>query len=132
MLMDASYRSTILHALQEDGVDISERPSLAASPRIPFERAHEHSVSELVDELSRLRSETEKLASGLEPAQFDRTAGNQVFGQLTVLQWLRSFYRHDRMHQAQINGEESDYKPRYIEGAAEPRGRPTEQRRDQP
>jgi hypothetical protein len=37
-----------------------------------------------------------------------------------VLQWLRSYYRHDRMHRAQILGEESAYQPRYAPGQSEP------------
>jgi hypothetical protein len=40
-----------------------------------------------------------------------------MFGTLTVLQWLRSYYRHDRMHQAQIAGRPSAYRPRYASGA---------------
>jgi hypothetical protein len=30
-----------------------------------------------------------------------------------VLQWLRSFYRHDRQHCAQIQGRKSDYQPNF-------------------
>ena len=62
-----------------------------------------------------------ELARGLGPEQFDRTARQQTFGELSVLQWLRSYYRHDRMHHAQILGEESDYQPRYATGQREPR-----------
>ena len=36
-----------------------------------------------------------------------------MFGSLTVLQWLRSFYRHDRQHGAQILGRKSDYQPNF-------------------
>ena len=36
-----------------------------------------------------------------------------MFGSLTVLQWLRSFYRHDRQHGAQIEGRVSDYQPNF-------------------
>jgi hypothetical protein len=36
-----------------------------------------------------------------------------MFGSLTVLQWLRSFYRHDRQHSAQIAGRKSDYQPNF-------------------
>jgi hypothetical protein len=54
------------------------------------------------------------------PEQYDRSASNRLFGSLTALQWLRSYYRHDRMHFDQISGRESDYKPRWAEGMAEP------------
>jgi hypothetical protein len=39
-----------------------------------------------------------------------------MFGELTVLQWLRSFYRHDRMHTDQIAGRDPEYKPRFVGG----------------
>ena len=29
------------------------------------------------------------------------------------MQWLRSFYRHDRQHGAQIQGRKSDYQPKF-------------------
>jgi hypothetical protein len=44
---------------------------------------------------------------------FERTAVSPIFGQLTVMQWLRSFYRHDRQHTAQIQGRKSDYQPNF-------------------
>jgi hypothetical protein len=34
-----------------------------------------------------------------------------MFGTLTALQWLRSYYRHDRMHMDQMAGREPEYKP---------------------
>jgi hypothetical protein len=39
-----------------------------------------------------------------------------MFGSLTVMQWLRSYYRHDRMHYDQVRGVEPEYKPRYAGG----------------
>jgi hypothetical protein len=41
-----------------------------------------------------------------------------MFGTLTVMQWLRSYYRHDRMHYDQVRGAEPTYKPRFT--GAEP------------
>ena len=55
------------------------------------------------------------------PEQFERTATQRMFGTLTVLQWLRSFYRHDRMHADQIGGREPEYRPRFT--GAEPNQR---------
>ncbi len=128
MGMDTSYRSTVMYALREDGIVVAELPALVEPPRIEIERAHELTIPQITEEMARLRAETEAFVRGLTPEQFDRKAGNQIFGQLTVLQWLRSFYRHDRMHHAQILGERSDYAPRYIPGSQEPRQRPLEQR----
>jgi hypothetical protein len=39
-----------------------------------------------------------------------------MFGSLTVMQWLRSYYRHDRMHRDQMAGREPEYKPRFAGG----------------
>ena len=87
---------------------------------IPFERANGAAVEALVGQIDVERAETLSLARSLAPEQFERTAVQQTFGELTVLQWLRSYYRHDRMHRAQIRGEESDYEPRYAPGQQEP------------
>jgi hypothetical protein len=42
---------------------------------------------------------------------------------MSVLQWLRSYYRHDRMHLAQIQGRKSDYQPRFVGGEPDQRRR---------
>jgi hypothetical protein len=62
------------------------------------------------------RAYTSGLIDGLSLDAFDRTATSPVFGTLTVLQWLRSFYRHDRQHTAQILGRVSDYQPQFKSG----------------
>jgi len=49
-------------------------------------------------------------------ADFDRKASQRMFGELTVMQWLRSYYRHDRMHYDQVRGVEPEYKPRFAGG----------------
>ncbi len=84
---------------------------------VRLEQANRHPVSELVAELRQQRERTLALIERLRPADYDRTASQPMFGTLTVLQWLRSYYRHDRMHQAQIAGRASDYQPRYATGS---------------
>ena len=69
---------------------------------------------------NRTPSRAVELARSFAPEQFDRTARTEIFGELTVLQWLRSYYRHDRMHHAQMLGEVSDYQPQYAPGQQEP------------
>ncbi len=53
--------------------------------------------------------------------QFERTATQQMFGTLTVMQWLRSYYRHDRMHSDQVSGRDPEYKPRFANGEPDQR-----------
>ena len=119
--MDCSYRAWIRRAVAEDRPDVSDGRTAAEPLAVPVERAHEASVAELVAQMDHERAATLDFARALNPEQYDRTAVQQTFGKLTVLQWLRSYYRHDRMHRAQILGEESEYQPRYAPGQQEPR-----------
>ncbi len=112
--MERNYVAWVRRALEEDGADLTgvrgERPA------ITIEHANEHSVGELLDALATEREGTEAFIRSLAPEDFDRTASQPMFGRLTVLQWLRSFYRHDRMHTDQIAGREPEYKPRFVSG----------------
>jgi len=38
-----------------------------------------------------------------------------------VMQWLRSYYRHDRMHSDQVSGRDPAYKPRFTNGEPDQR-----------
>ena len=83
---------------------------------IPIEDAPAHSVAELVAALRAERDSTVAFIRSLGLADFSRRASTRVFGELTVMQWLRSFYRHDRQHAAQIAGRQSDYIPNFANG----------------
>ena len=113
--METAYRAWVERALEEDGANVDgvrgERPA------IPLEDANRHTVADHVAELRRQRQRTMDLIARLNPAEFDRKATNQLFGTLTVMQWLRSYYRHDRMHYDQVRGEEPSYKPQYAAGS---------------
>ncbi len=113
--METSYRAWVQRALVEERPDLSTgtQPDDAA---YSMEQAHDHTVAEHGDELKRQRERTLEVIAAIAPDQYERTAVSPVFGELTVMQWLRSYYRHDRMHQAQIQGKTSQYKPRYASG----------------
>ena len=81
---------------------------------IPLDEASTHGVPEFVAALREERAGTLALIESLPLPAFARTARSPIFGELTVMQWLRSFYRHDRQHSAQIQGRESDYRPRFL------------------
>ncbi len=112
--MEKSYVAWCRAALEVDGVDVS---GVRGDPvDIPIEDASDHSVRELLNALIAERAATNEFIAGLSLEQFHRTASNPAFGQLTVMQWLRSFYRHDRQHTAQIEGRRSDYQPNFQSG----------------
>ena len=112
--MERSYIAWVRRALEEDGADVT---GVHGEPiAIPIERAREHSVDELLAALVEERRQTNVFIASLTPEQFDRRASQPMFGSLTVLQWLRSFYRHDRMHGDQIAGRDPEYKPRFLSG----------------
>ena len=112
--METAYRAWVERALIEDDPDVSrvtgERPSIALTA------AKEHSVADLTAQLRAQRETTLRLIASIAPGQFERTASQPMFGRLTVMQWLRSYYRHDRMHYDQVRGVEPEYKPRFAGG----------------
>lgn len=118
--MDVGYRRIVLPSLGEASNISAQVRAASQAPEAGEERnletPHDHSILELVRELERTRSVTMEFIADLTLEQFDMTASNQLFGELTVLQWLRSYYRHDRQHIAQIKGEKSDYAPRFLSG----------------
>ena len=120
--MESAYRAWVQKALEEDGVSVDG--VFGDPPAIPLEKAHEHSASEHLAEMRRQRELTQQMIESMSPGDFDRRASNKIFGSLTVMQWLRSYYRHDRMHSDQISGAEPTYKPQYA-GGREPDQRRT-------
>lgn len=112
--METAYRAWAEHALAEDNPDVSR---LRGEPvAIPLEDAREHSIAELTAQLRDQRATTLALIERMSPPQFERTATHKWFGTLTIMQWLRSYYRHDRMHQDQIAGRDPAYKPQFTSG----------------
>lgn len=117
--MELSYDGWVRAALSEENPNVGGVQPLPVA--IPIEDANGYSVAELLDVMAAERADTLMLIESLKPAQFDRVATHPMFGTLSVLQWLRSFYRHDRMHADQIAGRDPEYKPRFT--AAEPNQR---------
>jgi hypothetical protein len=112
--MERSYIAWVKRALEDDDPDLT---GVRGEPvAIPIQQAQEHGTKELLDALADERARTLAFIRSLKPEDFDRTARQPMFGRLTVLQWLRSFYRHDRMHTDQIAGRDPAYKPRFLSG----------------
>jgi hypothetical protein len=112
--METAYRAWVAKALAGDNPNVDG--VFGRPPPIPLERANESSVAELAAEMRRQREQTMALIDSLRPEDYDRTATQRMFGTLTVMQWLLSYYRHDRMHYDQVRGVEPEYRPRYAGG----------------
>ena len=110
--MERNYDAWVRAALAADNPDL--RTVVPEPVAIPVENANTSSVGELLRALELERAYTLGLIDGLSLEAFDRVATSPAFGTLTVLQWLRSFYRHDRQHAAQIKGRKSDYQPKFV------------------
>ena len=117
--IEVSYRAWVQRALVEDRHDVTEgtTPDPVA---VPHSEAHSADLDSHVADLQRLLSQPLEIIGTIPLEGFERTASTRIFGELSVLQWLRSYYRHDRMHAAQIEGRQSDYVPRWAEGQGEP------------
>jgi hypothetical protein len=112
--METTYRAWVEKALREENPDLA--PVRGEPVAIPLEEANRHPVAEHVAELRRQREVTRRLIEGLTPEHLERVATHPLFGTLTVMQWLRSYYRHDRMHIDQLAGREPSYRPRFLDG----------------
>jgi hypothetical protein len=112
--MESAYRAWIERALAEDNPDVSR---VRGEPvAIPLEAANSRLIADLTAQLREQRERTLRVIEHMRPDDFERTATQPMFGTLTALQWLRSYYRHDRMHQDQIAGRAASYQPRYTAG----------------
>ncbi len=120
--METAYRACVEKALEEDGANVD---GIRGEPvAIPLDRAKLHTVAEHVAEMRRQRAKTLTVLDRMRPEDYDRTATSSLFGTLTLIQWLRSYYRHDRMHYDQVRGEEPTYKPRFRGGQEPDQRRP--------
>lgn len=112
--METAYRAWVAAALADDDPDVSAIRGERVA--IPLPGAQAATVAELTAQLRSERETTLRLIDSMTPEQFERTASQPMFGRLTAMQWLRSYYRHDRMHRDQMAGRDPGYKPRFVGG----------------
>jgi len=75
-------------------------------------------VADLVRELASARSDTIAAIESLTEEELKRKGKHLLFGEMSVLQMLRSLYRHDRMHMDQMAGREPSFRPGASGGAS--------------
>ncbi|MBI2861963.1 MAG: DinB family protein [Chloroflexi bacterium] len=126
---DRSPKSQLAHLVDTERIYVErlarrardeEQPDLAGvlTPEEPgmFEEADRLSRDELLEQLAQARQDTIRFIAETAEGEFDRIGRNTAFGDLTVLQFLKSLYRHDRMHFDEISGSEPTYIVRTRDG----------------
>lgn len=119
--MERTYKKWVQAAVAMDGADLNSI-SWQEAP-IPVEAANGAPREEIIRGMEAERADTLAMIDSFSLDQFDHRGTNRAFGSLTVLQWLRSYYRHDRQHFAQILGRKSEFQPTFAPGVGEPEQR---------
>jgi uncharacterized damage-inducible protein DinB len=76
-----------------------------------YPEAQAGSLDDVLQGLAAARSDTLAAIEGLTTEELQRKGKNLLFGEMSVLQMLRTLYRHDRMHMDQIAGREPSFRP---------------------
>ena len=108
-------------AWRDWGLALRKQPGLVFGPSVE-EGQDVHPERDPVDEyplrhwitrLKAMRAETLKLLreADLQEADLTVKGRHRAFGEMNVIQALRSLYRHDRMHVDQVSGREPTYQP---------------------
>jgi len=97
-------------------MQVRDEPGCQVGPPPPnpsaYPEAETRSVADLLQELASARSDTLAAIEGLSEDELKRRGKHALFGEMSVLQMLRSLYRHDRMHMDQMAGRETSFRLR--------------------
>lgn len=102
------WREWTMQVRDEPGCEVGPPP-----PNPPtYPEAETRSVADLLQELASARGDTLAAIEGLTDDELRRRGKHALFGEMSVLQMLRSLYRHDRMHMDQMAGREASFRLR--------------------
>jgi uncharacterized damage-inducible protein DinB len=97
-------------------MQVRDQPGCEVGPPPPnppgYDEASTRPVADLLGELASARSDTLAAINGLTEEELGRKGKHLLFGEMSVLQMLRSLYRHERMHIDQMAGRETSFTPR--------------------
>ena len=93
----------------EDSPDLSGSDPGATGEAPLFDHANEIPLAQLLERLEHERRLTYRFVAETADSEMERAGRNTPFGELSVHQFLKSLYRHDRMHQDEVLGRESTY-----------------------
>ena len=101
---------------REWSMQVRDEPGCQVGPPPPnppaYPEAESRSVADLLQELASARGDTLAAIEGLTDDELNRRGKHLLFGEMSVLQMLRSLYRHDRMHMDQMAGREGSFRLR--------------------
>ncbi len=96
-------------------MSVRDDPGCEVGPPPPnppaYPEAETAAIADLLRELASARSDTLAAIEGLTDDELKRRGKHLLFGEMSVLQMLRSLYRHDRMHMDQMAGREPSFRP---------------------
>jgi len=99
----------------EWAMKVRDEPGCEVGPPSPnpasYPEAESRSLADLLRELASARSDALAAIEGLTDDELKRRGKHALFGEMSVLQMLRSLYRHDRMHMDQMAGREPSFRP---------------------
>lgn len=100
----------------EWAMKVRDEPGCEVGPPPPnpaaYPEAETRSLADLLREPASSRSDTLAAIEGLTDDELKRRGKHLLFGEMSVLQMLRSLYRHDRMHMDQMAGRDASFRPR--------------------
>jgi uncharacterized damage-inducible protein DinB len=116
-----SAKEQLLHLATFDrqwldwAMTVRDEPGSEVGPPPPnpeaYPEAQTRSLDDILRELASARKDTVAAIEGLSAEDLQRRGQHLLFGEMNVLQMLRSLYRHDRMHMDQIAGREPTFRP---------------------
>jgi uncharacterized damage-inducible protein DinB len=116
-----SAKEQLLHLATFDrrwlewAMTVRDEPGAEVGPPPPnpeaYPEAQTRSLGDILGELASARKDTVAAIEGLSAEELQRRGKHMLFGEMSVLQMLRSLYRHDRMHMDQIAGREPSFRP---------------------
>lgn len=99
----------------EWAMTVRDKPGCQVGPPPPnpeaYPEAQTRSLNDVLQELASARKDTLAAIEGLTAEELQRTGKHLLFGEMSVLQMLRSLYRHDRMHMDQMASREPSFRP---------------------
>jgi uncharacterized damage-inducible protein DinB len=105
--MEPIWLSWALEIASNPGVEVGD---IGPTPTPSVQTADQSTLEDLEALLQSVRERTLQSISRLSTSELARVGRHRWFGQMSVLQCLRAIYRHDRVHQDQMQGRATTFR----------------------